>query len=98
MKKISVIIVMAAALLAGAGRVSAQRPVGDTVIGAEPTYMYDIYDWWRCANHDPEAPQWYTTTTKFLFIHAVRMSADVRASFTGPEDQGVWNGLYDAGN
>ena len=67
MKKVFVITAITAALLAGAGRVSAQRPVGDTIIGAEPTYMYGIYDWWRCANHDPEAPQWYTDTSDPLF-------------------------------
>ncbi len=54
-------------LIGGIGSTHAQRPVGDTIIGAEPTYMYGIYDWWRCANHDPEAPQWYTDTSDPLF-------------------------------
>lgn len=96
MKKIVMIAAMAAALLAGAGRVSAQRPVGDTIIGAEPTYMYYIYDWWRCANHDPEVPQWYTTTSKFLFWNVYGLSSDVRACYTGPGDN--WDLRYDAGN
>ena len=70
MKKIAINIVMVFTLLVGMQNVSAQRPVGDTIVGADSTYMYYIYDWWRCANHDPSAPQWYSTQTDDLFCSA----------------------------
>ncbi|MBO4599518.1 MAG: T9SS type A sorting domain-containing protein, partial [Bacteroidales bacterium] len=38
----------------------AQRPVNDTLWGTDSTYMYYLYDWWRTANHEPEAPHWQT--------------------------------------
>ena len=67
MKKYAIVIAMVSAMLAGHWDVFAQRPVGDTIIGTEPTYMYYVYDWWRCANHDPEAPLWFTHTHDPLF-------------------------------
>ena len=67
MKRITIIAAMAALLLAGTGRLNAQRPIGDTIVGAEPTYMYYVYDWWRCASHDAEAPQWYAIRQDGLF-------------------------------
>ena len=87
---------MAALLLAGMGRLNAQRPVGDTIVGAEPTYMYYIYDWWRCANHDPVAPQWYTITTREPFFTALENNLQVQGCYSGPPPDGTLR--EDAGN
>ena len=81
MKRITIIAAMAALLLAGAGRLNAQRPVGDTIVGAEPTYMYYVYDWWRCASHEAEAPQWRSITLDILFGKAWIENSAVRDSY-----------------
>ena len=70
MKKVAIVIASLFAMLTGLKDSSAQRPVGDTIVGMEPTYMYHIYDWWRCANHDPEAPQWFSMTGDAVFALA----------------------------
>ena len=94
------------ALLVGMQHVRAQRPVGDTIIGMEPTYMYYIYDWWRCANHDPESPQWYASSgvRDVLFHAAYYNNSSVRACYSGPrpdiydsDAQSDWYN-YSAGN
>ena len=89
-------------LIGGIGSTHAQRPVGDTIVGMEPTYMYYIYDWWRCANHDLEAPQWYALSgiSDMQFKMAYWDSASVRTYYTGPNDpatQYAWV-HYSAGN
>ncbi len=57
---------------------------GDTTVGAEPTYMYYIYDWWRCANHEAEAPQWYAISGIYepLFYAAYLHSDSVARSYS----------------
>ena len=99
MKKTAIIATVAVALFAGMQNVRAQRPVGDTIVGMEPTYMYYIYDWWRCANHDPEAPQWYALSgiSDYQFRIAYWDSASVREYYTGPNDPYAWTD-YSAGN
>ena len=81
MKRITIIAAMAALLLAGMGRLNAQRPIGDTIVGAEPTYMYYVYDWWRCASHEAEAPQWYAIRQDGLFGYAYQNSTAVYDSY-----------------
>ena len=95
MKRITIIAAMAALLLAGAGRLNAQRPVGDTIVGAEPTYMYYVYDWWRCASHEAEAPQWYTMTTCTPFGAAMWLNNQMRQCYSGPSGGII---AHDAGN
>ena len=75
MKRITIIAAMAALLLAGAGRLNAQRPVGDTIVGDDPTYMYYVYDWW------PNRQQWRSITPDFLFRHAYLENSAVRDSY-----------------
>ncbi|MBQ6070114.1 MAG: T9SS type A sorting domain-containing protein [Bacteroidales bacterium] len=95
MKKITMIMA-AVLLLVGQQRVSAQRPVGDTIIGADSTYMYYIYDWWRCANHVSESPQWYTTGDGIVFMLATWLNTEIWDYYTGPQQARFIK--YDAGN
>ena len=90
MKKIAIISTMVVALLAGAQRLSAQRPVGDTIVGADSTYMYYIYDWWRCANHDQDAPQWYTISTTVLLSWAIEYNSQAQECFLEEIPGGHW--------
>ena len=94
MKKTVMVLAAMMALFAGMHNAKAQRPVGDTIIGADSTYMYYIYDWWRCANHILEAPQWYTLSgiEELLFQLAYSNNDSVRSCYTGPRPD-----MYDAG-
>ena len=102
MRKTMILVALALLLPTVTNVVRAQRPVGDTIIGMEPTYLYYIYDWWRCANHDPEAPQWYTLSgiADLLFRLAYWDNASVRECYSGPNEQAsqfAWLN-YSAGN
>jgi hypothetical protein len=46
--------------------------------------MYYIYDWWRCANHEAEAPQWYAISGIYepLFYAAYLHSDSVARSYS----------------
>ena len=94
MKKRLILLVLACML--GGVAAQAQRPVGDTIVGADSTYMYYIYDWWRCANHDPDAPQWYTITTSVPFLWTLEHSLQVQECYSGGAPSGIW--ATDAGN
>ena len=94
-------VLISVLLLIGQHWASAQRPVGDTIIGADSTYMYYIYDWWRCANHEAEAPRWYTVTSGLLFGWAYKNNSIVRGAYSGPlGDPGGSHSAYEyaAGN
>lgn len=60
MKKLVVIAAMAVALLAGAGRVNAQRPVGDTLTNFrdDTTYYIGGYEW----SLIPDPNEWFVMT------------------------------------
>ncbi|MBO4599353.1 MAG: hypothetical protein J5641_01310, partial [Bacteroidales bacterium] len=67
MKKKIVLLVLSC-VMCGIGT-QAQRPVNDTLWGTDSTYMYYLYDWWQCANGNPEAVPWGTFRMDYIFYH-----------------------------